>query len=105
MQRASELRALQQLHAQLTQALEQGDWMRIGEIDSRIRACLQLLAALPSLSDDVREAREQLRQLHGQARNACAEECERVRRQLLTHLEYAEGRSAYMRVDLYQAGR
>ncbi|WP_161864103.1 hypothetical protein [Pseudomonas yangonensis] len=105
MQRASELRALQQLHAQLAQALEQGDWTRIGEIDSRIRTCLQLLAGLPSLSDEVREAREQLRQLHGQARIACAEECERVRRQLLTHLEYAEGRSAYMRVDLYQAGR
>lgn len=105
MQRASELRALQQLHAQLGQALEQGDWTRIGEIDSLIRSCLQLLEGLPSLSDEVREAREQLRQLHGQARIACAEECERVRRLLLTHLEYAEGRSAYMRVELYQAGR
>lgn len=105
MQRASELRALQQLHAQLAEALQQGDWTRIGEIDSVIRSCLQLLAGLPSLSDEVREAKEQLRQLHGQARIACAEECERVRRLLLTHLEYAEGRSAYMRIDLYQAGR
>ena len=105
MQRASELRALQQLHGQLDEALQQGDWARLGEIDSLIRTCLQLLAGLPSVSDEVREAREQLRQLHGQARIACAEECERVRRLLLTHLEYAEGRSAYMRVDLYQGGR
>ncbi|WP_061237108.1 hypothetical protein [Ectopseudomonas composti] len=105
MQRASELRALQQLHGQLAEALQQGDWARLGEIDSLIRTCLKLLAGLPSLSDEVREAREQLRQLHGQARIACAEECERVRRLLLTHLEYAEGRSAYMRVDLYQGGR
>jgi hypothetical protein len=104
MQRASELRALQHLHGQLAEALEQGDWTRIGEIDALIRACLQLLAGLPSLSDEVRAAKEQLRQLHGQARIACAEECEKVRRLLLTHLEYAEGRSAYMRVDLYQAG-
>lgn len=105
MQRTSELRALQQLHAQLAEALEQGDWTRIGEIDSVIRSCLQLLVGLPSVSDEVQGAKEQLRQLHEQARIACAEECERVRRLLLTHLEYAEGRSAYMRVDLYQAGR
>lgn len=105
MQRASELRALQQLHGQLAEALEQGDWARIGEIDSVIRSCLQLLAGLPRLSNEVREAKRRLQQLHGQARIACAEECERLRRLLLTHLEYAEGRSAYMRVDLYQGGR
>ncbi|QNH06557.1 hypothetical protein HNQ27_03585 [Pseudomonas sp. B11D7D] len=105
MQRVGELRALQQLHGQLAEALQQGDWSRIGEIDSVIRSCLQLLLGLPSLSDEVREAKRQLQQLHGQACIACAEECERVRRLLLTHLEYAEGRSAYMRVDLYQDGR
>ncbi|ERH52614.1 hypothetical protein OF113_00940 [Ectopseudomonas chengduensis] len=105
MQRASELRALQHLHGQLAEALEQGDWARIGEIDALIRSCLQLLAGLPTLSDEVREAKRHLQQLHGQARIACAQECERVRRLLLTHLEYAEGRSAYMRVDLYQGGR
>lgn len=105
MQRASELRALQHLHGQLAEALEQGDWTRIGEIDALIRSCLQLLAGLPTLSDEVREAKRHLQQLHGQARIACAQECERVRRLLLTHLEYSEGRSAYMRVDLYQGGR
>lgn len=105
MQRASELRALQQLHGQLAEALEQGDWARIGEVDALIRTCLQLLAGLPSLGDETRAAKQRLQQLHGQARVACAEECERVRRLLLTHLEYAEGRSAYLRVDLYQEGR
>ena len=46
MQRASELRALQQLHGQLAEALQQGDWARLGEIDSLIRTCLKLLAGL-----------------------------------------------------------
>ncbi|ERI51661.1 hypothetical protein N878_21890 [Pseudomonas sp. EGD-AK9] len=105
MPRASELRALQQLHGQLAEALAQGDWTRIGEIDGLIRSCLQLLAGLPTLSDEVREARRRLQQLHGQARVACAEECERVRQMLLRHLEYAEGRSAYLRVDQFQGGR
>lgn len=104
MQRASELRALEQLHDQLDEALRQGDWVRIAEIDSVIRACLQLLAGLPTLSAEVRMAKLRLQQLHGQARSACAEECERVRRLLLMHLEYAEGRSAYMHVDLFQGG-
>lgn len=104
MQRASELRALEQLHQQLDEALRQGDWARIAEIDSVIRACLQLLTGLPSLSAEVRAAKHRLQQLHSQALSACAEECERVRRILLTHLEYAEGRSAYMHVDLFQGG-
>ncbi|MBF8160338.1 MULTISPECIES: hypothetical protein [Pseudomonadaceae] len=105
MPRASELRALQHLHGQLAEALEQGDWTRIGEIDALIRSCLQLLAGLPTLSDEVREAKRRLQQLHGQARIACAQECERVRQLLLRHLEYAEGRSAYLRVDQFQGGR
>ena len=53
---------------------------------------------------EVRAAKHRLQQLHSQALSACAEECERVRRILLTHLEYAEGRSAYMHVDLFQGG-
>lgn len=105
MQRASELRALQQLHDQLAEALERGDWTRIGEVDTSIRTCLQLLAGLPMLSDEVRAARRRLQRLHGQVRVACAEECERVRQLLLRHLEYAEGRSAYMRIDQFQGGR
>ncbi len=48
-------------------------------------------------------ARQQLKQLHGQALKACADECERLRLLLVNHLEYAEGRAAYQRIDLYQA--
>ena len=102
MQRASELRALQQLHGQLDEALQQGQWVRMGEVDAVIRSCLQLLAELPSLSDEVRQAKRDLQQLHQRALEACAEECERVRRALLAHLEYAEGRRAYLHVDSFQ---
>lgn len=105
MQRASELRALQQLHEQLAAALEQDDWSKVGEVDQVIRSCLQLLAGLPALSDEVVAAKQQLQVLHEQARAACAEECERLHRLLLMHLEYSEGRSAYRHVDLYQGGR
>lgn len=104
MPRASERRALEHLHGQLAAALQQGDWTRVREVDALIRNCLQLLAGLPALSDEVAEAKGRLQVLHGQARHACAEECERLRRLLLTHLEYAEGRSAYMRVDQFQGG-
>ena len=42
MQRASELRALQHLHGQLAEALEQGDWTRIGEIDALILSLIHI---------------------------------------------------------------
>jgi len=43
--------------------------------------------------------------LHEQARRACAQEVERLRQLLASHLEYAEGRSAYMQIDRLLAGR
>lgn len=98
-------RLLLELHGQLAAALERQDWEGMMGIDLAIRDCLQALAGRPSGSEEVRHARRQLQQLHGQARTACADECERLRRVLLTHLEYAEGRSAYMRVDMFQGGR
>lgn len=96
---------LLRLHGQLASALERQDWEGIAGIDLAIRDCLQVLAGRTPSSDEVRRARQQLQQLHGQARAACAAECERLRRVLLTHLEYAEGRSAYTRVDMFQGGR
>ncbi|VXC44677.1 conserved hypothetical protein [Pseudomonas sp. 8Z] len=104
MQRASELRVLKQLHEQLQDALRQGHWTRIGEIDASIRVCLQGLAELPTLGEDVQAAKLRLQRLHELARQAGAEECERMRKILLTHREYAEVRSAYMHVDLFQGG-
>ncbi|WXL26028.1 hypothetical protein WG219_00610 [Ectopseudomonas mendocina] len=97
----SELRALQVLHEQLAEAFASSQWERIGEIDARIRTCLELLNGLPHLSAEVLEARRRLKHLHDEVRVAGAEECERLRVTLLRHLEYAEGRSAYMRIDQF----
>ena len=98
-------RLLLDLYGQLAAALERQDWEGMAGIDLAIRDCLQALAGRPPGSAEVRRARDQLQQLHGQARVACADECERLRRVLLTHLEYAEGRSAYTRVDMFQGGK
>lgn len=98
-------RLLLELHGQLAAALQRQDWEGMTGIDLAIRDCLQTLVGQAPASDGVRCARQQLQQLHGQALAACADECERLRRVLLTHLEYAEGRSAYARVDMFQGGR
>lgn len=98
-------RLMLDLHGQLAAALERQDWEGMAGIDLAIRDCLRALAGRGPAGTEVRRARDQLQQLHGQARAACADECERLRRVLLTHLEYAEGRSAYTRVDMFQGGR
>lgn len=98
-------RRLLDLHGQLAAALQRQDWEGMAGIDLAIRDCLQALAGRTPGSEEVRRARRQLQQLHGQARAAYADECERLRRVLLAHLEYAEGRSAYTRVDMFQGGR
>ncbi|MBM7059140.1 hypothetical protein JQX08_00300 [Pseudomonas sp. UL073] len=97
----AELRAL---HAWLTGVLTQRDWDRLADVDQAIRTQLQRLGGR-ELSAEELKAKRALQQLHEQARNAGADECARLRRLLLTHLEYAEGRSAYMQVDLMQGGR
>jgi hypothetical protein len=104
MPQGRELRALLVLHDQLAEAFAKAQWARIGEIDARIRTCLELLAGLPQLSAEVLAAKQRLKQLHGEVRVAGAEECERLRLALLRHLEYAEGRSAYMHIDQFQSG-
>ncbi len=89
-------------HKNLAAALEKRDWERLGVIDQCINACLREMAGRDDLSDEILLVKQQLKQLHGQAIKACGEVCENFRQILLTHLEYAEGRSAYMRVDLFQ---
>ena len=84
----------------LAAVLEKRDWERLGVIDQRINECLQEMAGRDDLSDDILLVKEQLKQLHGQAIKACGKVCENFRQILLTHLDYAEGRSAYLRVDL-----
>lgn len=92
------------VHEQLAAALQHKDWDRFTAIDLSVRECLQALATVPAPSAELLRLKQQLKQLHAQAIKACAEACEQLRQSLLTHLEYAEGRSAYLRVDLFQGG-
>ena len=103
MPHASDEQRLQALHGRLAAALRSSDWRAVGEVDQAIRHCLEQLPRA-SQSEAVDTARQQLKRLHGQALKACAEECERLRLLLVNHLEYAEGRAAYQRIDMYQAG-
>lgn len=92
------------VHGQLAEALQRKEWARFTAIDLEVRACLLALASVAAPSDELLQVKLRLKQLHGHAIKACAEACEALRRSLLTHLEYAEGRSAYLRVDLFQGG-
>lgn len=98
-------RALREVQARLGEALAAGDWQRLGEIDQLIRALLLRLAAGPALDAAALAARDELQTLHTQARQSGARELERLRQLLMSHLEYAEGRSAYMHIDRVLAGR
>lgn len=95
---------LLELHEQLQQALQADNWGAVAAVDIQIRQCLEDLATQPQLDESTRTAKARLRQLHGEGLNACTDECERLRLLLLNHLEHAEGRAAYQRVDMYQAG-
>lgn len=97
----SELRALQALHQQLSEVLTAQAWDQLAAVDQRIHSCLELLATRGQLSAEVLAAKQQLSILHEQARVALGEECERLRVLLSRHLQYAEGRSAYMRIDQF----
>ncbi|GLK91362.1 hypothetical protein [Pseudomonas turukhanskensis] len=90
---------LRLLHERLQQVLLARDWLALGEVDAAIREELQRDVP-PSL--ERQRLQQQLKELHGRAYQACAGECERVRQLMLSHLEYAEGRSAYERVELLQ---
>jgi DNA-binding GntR family transcriptional regulator len=99
--RASDAEQLLALHARLSQALQCGDWRAVEETDQAIRQCL---ASLGTLDAPAQAARSRLKQLHGEAMQACAQECERLRLLLAHHLESAEGRAAYQLTDMIQAG-
>lgn len=96
---AEDCRALLELYAELERVLREDDWMALAAVDKAIREQLLVLARQPGLSEEVGKARQRLKLLHEKAYQACAEECERLRRVLLSHLEYAEGRSAYRQVS------
>lgn len=100
----SDSERLTALHEQLRHALQIKDWHAVEKVDGDIRRCLEALPAHHALDEPALAAKLQLKQLHGEGLQACADECERLRLLLLNHLEYAEGRAAYQRVDMFQAG-
>lgn len=93
------------LGEQLTEALRAKDWERVGLVDKHIRNCLQEIAALESPSPELQKVKTQLRDLYERVLPTYAEACEKLRQLLLSHVDYAEGRSAYMRTDLLQGER
>ncbi|GAB6390373.1 hypothetical protein [Stutzerimonas marianensis] len=104
MPRVSDSERLMALHGQLQQALQANDWAAVASVDGAIRQCLEALAERLQLDEPALAAKHRLKQLHGAGLQACADECERLRLLLLNHLEYAEGRAAYQRIDMFQAG-
>lgn len=92
------------VHSQLAEALQRKEWARFTALDLEVRECLHALTSITAPSEELLRVKLRLKQLHGQALKACADACETLRQNLLTHLEYAEGRSAYLRVDLFQGG-
>lgn len=104
MPHASDAEQLLALHARLSEALQRSDWRALAETDQAIRQCLEGQGEAAGLDAAAAQARLRLQQLHRQALAACAEECERLHRLLLNHREGAEGRAAYQRIGLLQAG-
>ena len=96
---ADDCRRLLELYGELERVLRDNNWMALAGVDKAIREQLLALAREPGLSEEASKARQRLKLLHAQAYQACADECERLRRVLLSHLEYAEGRSAYRQVS------
>jgi DNA-binding GntR family transcriptional regulator len=102
MQRAVERELQAQLlatHLKLAQALAALNWDEIAKVNTQVNDCLLRLAQHQELSENLLQLKQQLQQLHGNALRACIDECEKLRINLLTQVEYAEGRSAYLRTD------
>lgn len=93
------------LGEQFTEALRAKDWEQVCVIDLHVRECLQEIAALESPSAELQKAKAQLRDLYARVLPAYAEATEKLRQLLISHVDYSEGRSAYMRTDLFQSDR
>lgn len=86
-------------YLKLAEALAAKDWDEIGKVNVQVNDWLLKLEQHKEPSESLLQLKRQLQQLHGNALNACVDECEKLRKTLLTQLEYAEGRSAYMHTD------
>jgi hypothetical protein len=96
---------LSSLGEQLAGALKAQDWESVGGIDGRIRECLETIAALETVSPELQACKKQLQELYSRVLPAYSEACEKVRQLLLSHVDYAEARSAYLRTDLLQGDK
>lgn len=96
------LQRMIELHNQLLSELREGNWEKIAKVDQHIADCLRTLATIEAPGDELMTVKKKLQQLHLQALNACKEECEKLRKILVTHVEYNEGYSAYQSIDMYQ---
>lgn len=96
------LQRMIELHNQLLTALREGDWGKIAKVDQNIAECLKTLATRETLSDELIAVKKKLQHLHLQALNACKDECEKLRKILMSHVEHREGYSAYQSIDMYQ---
>ena len=86
----------------LAAALKAQDWDSVGGIDQRIRECLEEIAALDIPSPELQACKKHLQELYSRVLPAYSEACEKLRQLLLSHVDYAEARSAYLRTDLLQ---
>jgi hypothetical protein len=93
------------LGEQLTEALRAKDWERVGQVDLQVRRCLVELATVESPSPELQKLKTQLHELYARVLPAYANACEQLRQLLINHMDYAEGRSAYLRTDLLQGER
>jgi hypothetical protein len=96
---------LVQLARQFTEAFKAENWERVGEVDLRIRHCLQAIAELEAPSAELQQTKAQLRELYARVLPSYADACEKMRQLLVSHVDYSEGRSAYLRTDLLQGER
>lgn len=96
------LQRMIELHNQLLNELREGNWENIAKVDRHIADCLRTLATIEAPGDELITVKKKLQQLHLQALNACKEECEKLRKILMTYVEHSEGYSAYQSVDMYQ---
>ncbi|MEN0036245.1 MAG: hypothetical protein AAGC78_04225 [Cellvibrio sp.] len=87
-------------YLKLAEALAAQDWEEIGKVNVQVNEWLLKMEQHKEPSESLVQLKRQLQRLHGSALDACVDECEKLRKTLLTQLEYAEGRSAYTRVDM-----
>lgn len=94
-----ESQRIARVYGQLRQALEAADWEAVAEADLAVRELLQSLPDEAELELASGQLRQRLQRLHAHGVKACAAECERLRQVLQRHIEYGEGRSAYLQTE------